>query len=65
MQNGVRKGKSIIEVRNIIFQFLKIILLLFSYSCPHFLPTTLPHPSQNHLPNLLPPSPLVLSMCLL
>ena len=30
--------------------FLKIILLLFSYSCLHFLPTPPPHPSQTHLP---------------
>ena len=43
--------------------FLKIIVLLFSYSCLHFLPTPPPHPSQTHLPLLLPPFPLVLSMC--
>ena len=45
-----------------LFLFL-IILLLFNHSCLHFLPTPLPHPSQTHLPPLLPPSPLVLSMC--
>ena len=28
-----------------------------------FLPWLPPHPSQSHLPPLLPPSPLVLSMC--
>ena len=30
--------------------FKKNILLLFNYSCLHFLPTPLPHPSQTHLP---------------
>ena len=43
--------------------FLKIILLLFNYSCLHFLHTPLPHPNQTHLPPLLPPSGLVLSTC--
>ena len=42
--------------------FLKIILL-FNYTCLHFIPPLLPHPSQTHLPPQLPPSPLVLSMC--
>ena len=40
--------------------FLKF-LLLFNYSCPHFLPTPPPHPSQTHLPPPPPPSPLILS----
>ena len=31
-------------------------LLLFAYSCLHFLPTTPPHPIQTHLPPQLPPS---------
>ena len=39
------------------------ILLLFNYSCLRFPPTITPHPSQTHLPLLLPPSPFVLSMC--
>ena len=30
-------------------------LLLFNYSCLHFLPTTLPHPIQTYLPTQLPP----------
>ena len=34
--------------------FILFFLLLFNYSCLHFLPTTPPHPSQTHLP---PPSP--------
>ena len=42
----------------IIFKIKKIILLLFNYSCLH-----LPHPSQTHLPPLLPPPPWFLSMC--
>ena len=46
-----------------VFIYFKIILLLFDYTCLHFLPTPLPHPSQTLLPPLLPPSPLVLSMC--
>ena len=37
-------------------------LLLFSYSCLHFLPSPPPHLSQTHLPPLLAPSPLVLSL---
>ena len=37
--------------------FLKITLLLFSYSCLHFPPTSPRHPSQTHLPPLLPPRP--------
>ena len=44
-------------MQTLIFFFL---LLLFNYSC---LLTPLPHSSQTHLPPLLPPSPLVLSMC--
>ena len=43
--------------------FLLKFLLLFSYSCLHFLPIPPPHPSQTHLPSLPPPSPLVLSIC--
>ena len=38
-------------------------LLLFNYSCMPFLPIPPPHPSQNYLPPLPPPSPLILSMC--
>ena len=45
------------------FSFLKIILLLFNYTCLHFLPTPLPHPSQSHLPPPPLPSPLILSLC--
>ena len=37
--------------------FLKKILLLFSYSCLHFLPIPPPHPSQPHLPPPPTPSP--------
>ena len=43
--------------------YLFILLLLFNYSCLHFLPIPPPHPSQTHLPPLLPPSPLILCMC--
>ena len=43
--------------------FFLTILLLLNYSCLYFLPTSLPHPSQTHLPPLLPPSALVFSMC--
>ena len=42
--------------------FFKIVLLLFNYSCLHF-PPPFPPPSQTHLPPLLPPSLLLLSMC--
>ena len=38
-------------------------LLLFNYSCLHFLPISPPHPSQSHLSPPLLPSPLILSMC--
>ena len=38
-------------------------LLLFNYSCLHFLPIPPPHPSQSHLPPPPLPSPLILSMC--
>ena len=41
----------------------KIILLLFNYSCLHFLPPPPLHPIQTHFPPLVPPSLLVLSMC--
>ena len=43
------------------FIFFLIILLLFNYSYLYFLPIL--HPIQTHLPPLLPPSPLVLSLC--
>ena len=46
-----------------IYLSLNIFLLLFNYSCLHFLPTPPTHPSQTHLLPLPPPSPLVLSMC--
>ena len=50
------------ESNRFLFYFL-ITLLLFNYSCLHF-PLTLPlHPSQSHLAPLLPPSPLILSIC--
>ena len=39
---------------------LKNFLLLFNYSCLHFLPTPPPHLSQTHLPPPPPPSPCVL-----
>ena len=42
--------------------FLKKFVLLFSYSCLHFLPIPPLHPSQTHLPPLPPPSPLILSI---
>ena len=48
-----------------LFFLIKHFLLLFNYSCLHFLPIPPPHPSQTHLPPPPPPSPLVLSMCLL
>ena len=44
-------------------KFFLITLLLFNYSCLHFLPTTPHHPSQTHLPPLLPPPSLITSMC--
>ena len=43
---------------NIIFLFL----LLFNYSCPHFPPTAVPHPTHLPLPTLNPTHPLALSM---
>ena len=43
--------------------FYLFILLLFNYSCLHFLPTPPPHPSLTHLSPPPPPSHLVLSMC--
>ena len=46
----------------ILFYFLQF-LLLFSYSCLHFLPIPPPHPSQSHLSPPPLPSPLILSMC--
>ena len=46
----------------ILFAIFKL-FQLFSYRCLHFLPTPLLHLKQTHLPPLLPPSPLVLSMC--
>ena len=52
-----------IFTNNFILLIFKISLLLFNYSCLHFLPTPPPYPSQTHLPPLLPPSPLVLSRC--
>ena len=48
----------------IIFFNFSIILLLFNYNCLHFPPQfPTPQPSQSHLLLLLPPSPLVQSMC--
>ena len=34
------------KYKDTLFRFFKIILLLFNYSCLHFLPTALPHSSQ-------------------
>ena len=48
---------------NFLSLFILKIILLFNYSCLYFFPAPLPHPSQTHLLPLLPPSPLVLSMC--
>ena len=42
--------------------FKKIILLLFNYSCLHFLPTPLSHHSEIHLPPLFH-TLLLLSIC--
>ena len=47
----------------ICISFLKKFLLLFNYSCLHFLSIPPPHHSQTHLPPLPPPSLLILSMC--
>ena len=38
-------------------------LLLFNYSCLHFVPIPPPQPSWTQLPPPPPPSPLILSMC--
>ena len=42
-----------------ILNFFKKKLLLFNYSCLHFLPTPLPHPIRTHLLPPPPPSPLI------
>ena len=44
--------------------FLKIILLLFNYSCLHSLPPIPPNPSQNNIPPLFQ-NPLWLFLCAL
>ena len=46
------------------FFIFKIILLLFNYSCLHLPPTSSPHPSQTHLPPLIP-HPAWLCPCVL
>ena len=59
------------ELKKGILRILYIYLFIFNYfiivqvQLSAFLPTIPPHPRQTHLPPLLPPSPLVLSMCLL
>ena len=42
---------------NSFFLFVLKFLLLFSYSCLHFLAIPPPHPRQTHLPPLPPPPP--------
>ena len=39
-----------------------IFLLLFNYSCSHFPPITLSHPTHPHLPHSVLPTPLPVSM---
>ena len=45
------------------YLFIVKFLLLFNYSCLHFLPIPPPHPSQPHLSPRPLPSLLILSMC--
>ena len=52
----LKKGKPLV----IIFFY---ILLMFKYSCQHYPPTTLPHPSHPHLPHLIWFCPCVFYSC--
>ena len=53
-----------IYIIKISFYFIfKNKLLWFNYNCLQFVPTPSPHPSQTHLPPLLPPFLFILSMC--